>query len=66
MNLSYLEKWRKKNDLEVFYGLLFDGNITVESEGNSFEQTFKNPFLQGFKCDLCDLTAKSERGLKAH
>ena len=52
--------------MEVFYGLLFDGNITVESEGNSFEQTIKNPFLQGFKCDLCDFTAKSERVLKEH
>ena len=42
------------------------GNLTVECEDNSLEQTFKNPFLQGSKCDLCDFTAKSERGLKTH
>ena len=42
------------------------GNLTIESEDNSLGQTFKNPFLEGSKCDLCDFTAKSERGLKTH
>ena len=28
------------------------GNLTVESEDNSLGQTFKNPFLQGSKCDF--------------
>ena len=36
------------------------GNLTVP-----LDQTFKNPFL-AFKCDICDFSAKSERGLKTH
>ena len=41
------------------------GNLTLDHEENSLEQTFKNPFL-GFKCDFCEFVAKSERGLKTH
>ena len=41
------------------------GNLTVESEENPLQQTFKNPFL-GIRCNFCDFSAKSERGLKTH
>ena len=41
------------------------GNLTVENVDVTLNQTFKNPFL-GFKCDLCEFAAKSERGLKTH
>ena len=41
------------------------GNLTLDHEENSLEQTFKNPFL-GFKCDFCEFVAKSERGLQTH
>ena len=41
------------------------GNLTVENVDVTLDQTFKNPFL-GFKCDLCEFAAKSERGLKTH
>ena len=41
------------------------GNLTVESEEHSLQQTFKNPFLE-IKCNFCDFSAKSERGLKTH
>ena len=41
------------------------GNLTIENVDVPLDQTFKNPFL-GFKCDFCDFSAKSERGLKTH
>ena len=41
------------------------GNLTVENVDVPLDQTFKNPFL-AFKCDICDFSAKSERGLKTH
>ena len=39
------------------------GNLTIESEENMFEKTFSNPLL---KCELCEFTAKTDRGLKTH
>ena len=52
------------NDLTIE---LYDdiGNLTMEKEDISMDQTFKNPFLKN-KCDMCDFEAKSERGLKTH
>ena len=41
------------------------GNLTVENVDVPLDQTFKNPFL-ALKCDICDFSAKSERGLKTH
>ena len=40
------------------------GNITIESEDSSLLKTFDNPFK--FKCNICEFTAKSDRGLKTH
>ena len=43
------------------------GNITFESEDNMLLKTFNNPVNPvGFKCDICEFAAKSERGLKTH
>ena len=39
------------------------GNITIESE-DQLLRTFDNPFK--FKCNICEFTAKSDRGLKSH
>ena len=43
------------------------GNITFESEDNMLHKTFNNPLNPvGFKCEICEFAAKSERGLKTH
>ena len=36
---------------------------TIESE-DQLLRTFENPFK--FKCNICEFTAKSDRGLKSH
>ena len=40
------------------------GNLTIESEDSPLLKTFDNPFK--FKCNICEFTAKSDRGLKTH
>ena len=42
-------------------------NITCESDENMLLRTFSTPINPvGFKCEICDFAAKSERGLKTH
>ena len=40
------------------------GNLTIESEDSPLLKTFDNPFK--FKCNICEFTAKSDKGLKTH
>ena len=39
--------------------------IHCKQEENPLQQTFKNLFL-GIRCNFCDFSVKSERGLKTH